>query len=102
MITFVRTGDFNDGKALAAIAWALKVAAYVNGKYGTNISVQQNVGGKINQVHWVATFESMNESVDLGDQLIQDEGYQELITEANNQGLFAANSIVDNHYRTIG
>jgi hypothetical protein len=102
MITFVRTADFNDGTALPAIAWAIKVAAYVNGNYGTNISVQQNVGGKINQVHWVATFESMNESVDLGDKLLQDEGYHALLAEANDQGLFAANSIVDNYYRTIG
>jgi len=102
MITFVRSADSNDGTALVAIAWALKVAAYVNGNYGTNISVQQNVGGKVNQVHWVATFESMNESVELGDKLLQDEGYLELLAEANDQGLFSANSIVDNYYRSIG
>ena len=39
MITFVRRADINDGKAREAIAWALKVAAYINKTYGTDFKL---------------------------------------------------------------
>jgi hypothetical protein len=101
MITFVRTADIHDGKAPMAIEWALKVAAYINEKYGTNVSIQQNVGGKVNQLHWVDMYETMDESLALGAKLNMDEGFQQLMAEAGEQGLFAANSVVDNYYQSI-
>jgi hypothetical protein len=101
MITFVRTADINDAKAPMAVEWALKVAAYINEKYGTNVSIQQNVGGKVNQLHWVDMYESMDESLGLGAKLNMDEGFQQLMAEAGEQGLFAANSVVDNYYQSI-
>lgn len=101
MITFVRRADINDGKAPEAIAWALKVAAYINKTYGTEFSVQQNIGGKVNQLHWVNMYESMDAALALGDKLSQDPGYMALLTESGDQGLFAANSVVDNFYRAI-
>lgn len=101
MITFVRTGNMNDGKAFMALEWALKVAAYINDNYGTSLHVQRNIGGKVNQVHWVNMFESMEEALGLQAKLNQDADYMQLIAESNGQGLFASNSIVDHYYMTI-
>ena len=101
MITFVRTADIHDGKAPAAIEWALKVAAYINENYGTNIAVQRNVAGKINQLHWVNTHETMNEAMELGAKLNMDDSFRQLMVESSEQGLFAANSVVDNFYQSI-
>jgi len=101
MITFVRTGDIQDGKAMQAIEWAVKISAYINETFETNISVQQNVAGQINQLHWVSTFESLGDFEVLMGKLMEDADYQQLIAESGEKGLFSANSLVDSFYRTI-
>ena len=101
MITFVRSGDMNDGKGVEAMEWAMKVAAYINDTYGTSVSLQRNIGGKVNQVHWVNVFESMDQAMALFAQLNQDASYMQMVAESGEQGLFAANSIVDNFYISV-
>lgn len=101
MITFVRTANVHDAKLPMAIEWALKVSAYINEKYGTNIGVQRNVAGMVNQVHWVNMHETMDEAMDLAAKLNMDEGFNQLLAESGEQGLFAANSVIDNFYQSI-
>ena len=101
MITWVRTADIRDGKGPAAIEWALKVSAYVNEAFKTNVSLQRNVAGQLNQVHWVATYQSLAGLEELMARLIEDDGYQQLLAESAEQELFFASSIVDNIYQSI-
>jgi hypothetical protein len=102
MITFARTGDFQDGKQPAAMAWAIKVTDYLNEVLGLNIQVMVNVGGKVNQLHWVGTFDTLAAYDEAMEKIAADQGYMELFAEAAAQALFRANSIRDNLFRTVG
>ena len=101
MITWVRTADIREGKNMVAIEWALKIAAYVNETFKTNVSLQRNVTGQVNRLHWVATYQSLASFEELMAKLIQDEGYQQLLAESAELELFFASSIVDNLYQSI-
>jgi len=102
MITWVRTADVRDGKNIEATQWALKAAAYVNEKYNLNISVQTNVAGQLNQLHWVGTHDSLANYEVVSMKIFEDTGYQQLAKEAVEQELFFGVSISDSLYRTIG
>jgi hypothetical protein len=101
MITFVRTADIRDGKAQPAIEWALKVAAYLNETLQTNVAVQRNVAGPVNQLHWFSTHDSLASVEEIGAKIQVDAGYQQLLAESNEDPLFFANSVVDNLYQSI-
>ena len=101
VITAVRTANFQEGKAPAAIEWALKVANYINENHGWNVQVTQNVTGMLNQVHWVSTHESLGTLDERGAQLNADAGFQALIAEAAEAQLFVGSSITDALYRSV-
>ncbi len=101
MITFARSADIRDGKQQPAIAWALKVAAYVNDNLGTNFQVMINVAGKINQLHWVGTFDSLASFDASAGKINNDAGYQELLAEGTSEELFFANTLMDRLFRTV-
>jgi hypothetical protein len=102
MITWVRTAEIRDGKRLEAVQWALKTAAYVNNAFDLNITVQSNVSGQLNQLHWVGTYESMAGYDEAASKIFEDAGYQQLAREAVDQELYFGSSITDSFYRTIG
>jgi len=101
MITFVRTADIRDGKAPQAIEWALKIAAHLNETLQTNFAVQRNVGGPVNQLHWVDTYDSLGALEVILAKIQEDDGYRQLLAETVEDPLFFANSVVDNLYRSI-
>ena len=101
MITFVRTADMNDGKAMAGFAWAVKAANYITENLGINVQVVRNVGGPVNQVHWIANYESLAEYEAAGKKIENDDGFQGLLAEGMEQGLFSSSSVVDGLYETI-
>lgn len=102
MITWVRTANINHGKYETAIEWAIRVSAYVNEKYGTNVRVQVNVAGPYNQLHWAASYDSLAGLEDLTNKLMMDEGYRDLLRETTEAENFETKSVVDAIYRTIG
>lgn len=102
MITWVRRADMNDGKTMAGFAWAVKVGAYSTENLGINVQVVRNVGGLVNQVHWVSTYESLAEYDAALKKILADDGYQKLYAEAMEQKFFCASSIVDSLYEAIG
>jgi hypothetical protein len=102
MITWVRTANVNNGMFQSAMEWALRASAYVNEKYGTNVSVHMNVAGPVNQLRWVATYESLTAFDDVVMQLLTDEGYAALLAETSEASHFAAASVEDAMYRMIG
>ncbi|MGB3716088.1 MAG: hypothetical protein WA996_16810 [Candidatus Promineifilaceae bacterium] len=101
MITWVRTAEIRDGKALPAIEFGLKVAGYVNDKFGLNVTVERNVTGKLNQLHWVVTYDSLAAFEEAAAATSADEGYQQLLAESSENELFFANSVVDNLFQSI-
>lgn len=102
MITQVRTAGIHDGKLQDAFAWAIKVASYVNKNVqGANVQVARNVGGPLYEVHWVSTVQSLAEYEAVWKRLEADSGYQNLIKEGRQQGLFIGSSIVDRLYETV-
>ena len=80
---------------------AVKVAKYSNEKFGTNIQVARNVGGPVFQVHWVGTYDSLASLEKIWKQIEADQGYQGLVTEVRQQGVFIGTSIVDSLYETV-
>ena len=101
MYTWVRTADIHDGQLLPAMEWALKVTSYVNDNFGMNAVVQRNVTGKQNQLHWVATHDSLASIEEVGAATFADEGFQQMMAESAELGLFIAQSVEDNIYQTI-
>jgi hypothetical protein len=102
MITLVRSARIQEGAAVeTAFEWAVRVAMYTNEKHGLNMQVHRNVAGSVYQVHWALTFESLAQVDELGQKLQADEGYNSMLAEAREQGLFITTSIVDNLYQSI-
>lgn len=101
MITAVRAATMNDGKVQAGFAWAVKVGMYITENLGINVQVLRNVGGPVNQVHWVSIYESLGSYDAAMKKIFGDPGFQELFAEAEQQGLFSASSVVDNLYESL-
>ena len=102
MIYNVRTAGMAGGKLNQAMAWAIKVAKWVNGKYpDSNVTVLRNITGNLTQVHWLWTTESLGEYEQLASQLEGDDAYQAMLKEASSEGLFAEDSLRHSFYRTV-
>ena len=101
MITWVRTVDYRDGKANEAMELAVKAANYVNDKFGLNVVVEINVSGKISQLHWVATTDSLASLDEALLSVYADEGYQQMLEESAEQELFWDTSGRDRIFRSI-
>ena len=101
MITAVRTANIHEGKAPAAIEWALKAAHYINEKHGWNVQVMGNVTGMVNQIHWVSTHESLGVFEEKGTQLWADEGFLALVAEGTEAQLLVGSSITDTLFRSL-
>lgn len=101
MITAVRTATMTDGNAMAGFAWAVKVGGHITQNVGINVQVLRNIGGPVNQVHWVSNYESLADYEAGLKKIYEDAGFQQLFAEAAEQKLFVSSSIVDSLYETI-
>jgi hypothetical protein len=102
MIYSVRSAGIAAGKANEAIAWAVKVANWINEKYpGANVQVLRNVSGQLTQVHWLATTGSLGEYEQLMIQIDGDEEYQTMMRDAMSNTLYAEGSLHHTFYRTV-
>lgn len=100
MVYLVRTADIQNGKTQEAFELAAKIAAHINQDVeGMQVMVLRNLNGPLNQVSWVAGYESLAALETLSAQLGADPGYQELAAEA--QTLFVGSSFIDNLYQTV-
>jgi hypothetical protein len=99
MVYFVRSYRFAGPKSQQAIAWALKVADYINKKYNTNVEVLLNATGIQTEVHWMARGKSIGEIEQLFGKLLTDSEYQKILAE--NEGLFIDGTLRDHYYRSV-
>ena len=100
MIYYARSAEILDGKAAAAMEFAVKVASYVNDNYpGLNVQVLRNVSGLVNQVQWVSSYESLAALEEINAKIGADSGYQEIVATA--EGLFAARTHATHLYQTV-
>jgi len=83
MIYFTRSADIKSGKLKEAFEYAVKIAAYVNENHGTNFKVLRNVGGVGQQVHWLATYDSLAAYEAASARILADAGYHAVAAEAN-------------------
>ena len=103
MITFVRSAAIHDGKLADAFALAAKITDYIRTHYeGMNIEVSRNVGGPVFELHFVSTTESLTAYEDLNKRLEADEGYQAILNEVRQAGVFVGTSLTDRLYETVG
>ncbi len=101
MITAIRSAQIQDGKAQPAVEWALKAASYIRETFGTDTQVMRNVGGQTYQLHWVTNYESLAALEELQARSMVHEGYNAMLAEAGELGLFAIDSIVDSIYQSL-
>lgn len=102
MITWVRSANINHGKQAGAIEWAVRVSVTINEALGTNIGVQRNVAGPVNQIHWVATYDSLAAFEQMAAGILQNEAYLQLIAESTEANFFDTHSINDSLYQSVG
>ena len=102
MVTNVLSAKIHDGKLVDTVAWALKLAAYVNEHVpGANLQVVRNVGGAMYELHWVGTAESLAAYDELNKRINADEGYQKLLNEGREQRLVIGSSVTERLYETV-
>ena len=100
MVYLERSAEIVGGKGIGAMEFAVKVASYVNDNYpGLNVQVLRNVGGKIAEVHWVSSYESLAAFEEAFAKIGADPGYQEIVTTA--EGLFDHSTRVTRLYQTV-
>ena len=101
MITQVRTASVHDGKIQQAFEMAAKVTAYVNETFDVEMHVARNVGGSAYELHWIFSTESLAAWEDLWRRIEADEGYQELLGEIRQAGVFIGTSGTDRLYDVV-
>ncbi len=102
MITYVRSAEAERGTVNDAVAWAVQVANWINGKFpDTTVQVMRNISGSIHGLHWVLNAESLGEFEQIMGQIEADSDYQNMITEAREKGYFVQGSLQDNYYRSV-
>ena len=102
MITSVVSITCHDGKLGEGIGWALNVTSYLNKQFpGTEMEVVRNVGGPVYEIHLVSRFESLAVYDDLKKRSEADDGYQKLVNEARDQGLFIGSGITERLYERV-
>lgn len=101
MITWIRSANINPGKREAAIDWASRVRDYVNGRFSTNITVHGNASGPTNQIHWVATYDSLEDFEKRAAKIVPDPGYNDLLAENEKANYFNTNSFKDTLFQLL-
>jgi hypothetical protein len=100
MIYLLRSARALQGEAPLALPFAVEVANYLNEHYPEiSIEVWRNVSGPIDQVHWVARYESLADMESVRQRLEQDDAYQELV--GGFQSIFVLDSAADSIYETV-
>ena len=102
MITSVVSITCHDGKLGEGIGWALNVTSYLNKQFpGTEMEVVRNVGGPFYEIHMVSRCESLTVYDDLRKRSEADGGYQKMVSQAREQGLFIGSRITERLYETV-
>lgn len=102
MITNIRTATIQQGfRAAPAFEWAVKIAMLLNDKYGANIQVNSNIGGKIAQIHWFATYDSLAHLEEMGQKFEADADYQALVDEVYEKDMFVSDSFTDHLFASV-
>jgi hypothetical protein len=99
MIYAVRSADIQHGKLADAFEWAVRVAAYIREKFGTDTQVLRNGNGSFYRVHWMTSYDSLGDYEEMMAKIGEDEGYLALIDELREDYFFA--NVEDNFYATV-
>jgi len=81
MIVFVRTASIARGKTGDAIAFAHKVAGYINDKHGVKLQVLLPVGGNPLRVAWTARHDGLADVEALLGKLMGDPDYMNMVKD---------------------
>lgn len=98
MITIVRTIEITPGKEKEATEIARKQGQYINDHYAKT-QVMRNIGGQLNQLHWVVNYESLVAMEAFRKKITADADFQVLI--AKGEGLFVGGSAFDSIFEVI-
>ena len=99
MISFFRTASIAPGKAGDAIAYAHKIAKYIEEKHGLKIGVLMPVGGNPYRIGWHAMYPGLAEMEAMTAKLMADPEYMALV--AGNAPNMLPGSVLDDIWRTI-
>jgi hypothetical protein len=103
MILSLARAGIEYGKQAAAIAWAAKFAAHMNTILpGSNVRVTRAVGGPVAEVYVLSEFASLADYETRSATLETDAGYQALLKEARDGGLFDARTLRIELHQTVG
>ena len=103
MIVSLTRAGIQYGKQAVAFAWAVKVAAHMNTILpGSNVRATRAVGGPVAEVYLLAEFASLADYETRLAKLEADAGYQALLKEARDGGLFDARTLRIELHQTIG
>jgi len=103
MILALARAGIEYGKQAAAFAWTAKVASHMNTTFpGSNVRVTRAVGGPVAEVCMLSEFASLADYETRSAKFEADAGYQALLKEARDGGLFDARTLRIELHQTIG
>lgn len=85
-----------------AIEMAHKIGQYVTDKQGMKTKTTVNVGGPLNQIHWVVMTDSLDAGPTRDAERNNDPEWQQIFAKAMEEGLYTAGSARDTILRVIG
>jgi hypothetical protein len=99
MIRFIRSASIAPGKFGDAMAFAKKVAAYLEKQTAVQMQVLVPVAGNPHRVAWSAEYPSLAAMEELNGKLMADQKYAKLLSTGKE--LFIAGSLNDTIWRTV-
>jgi hypothetical protein len=99
MIRFVRTASVAPGKLGDALAFAKKVAEYLDKQHGVHLEVMMPVGGNPHRIAWRAEHADLAAMEKITAKYMADPKYLKLLSEGGPN--FIAGSVNDAIWRTV-
>ena len=99
MILVQRTASVAPGMFSAAMAFATEAAAQVKATTGVDVRIAVPVGGNAARITWIANYENLAQFEAVGQKLLGDQKYQELIKKS--AGILVRETISDEIWRTF-
>ena len=78
-----------------ALQAAIQIGEYVKNKQGMETKTAVNVGGYLNQIHWIVMSDSVDDLAARTAEREADEEWQQLVTPFMENGLFKPGSVRD-------
>ena len=99
MILVQRSVSVAPGMLSAAMAFANEIIAQVKTTTGIDLKIAVPVGGNASRIAWIANYENLAQYEAVGQKLLGDQKYVELIKKA--AGILVPNTLHDEIWRTL-